>query len=117
MVERADDPPDDLSEVEFTRLQRRAAAQRPDVLDDATGPIVVVHDVPDRTSRFVDVRRICVEEANSGLRVGENRGDRLIQFVRDAARDLADHRAVLRSLKLVQRRSTCSFEIAPSRLF
>nr|WP_298717731.1 hypothetical protein [uncultured Steroidobacter sp.] len=59
---------------------------------DIVGPQVVAPDIGEHATDFVERRMRLAEQAFGGVRVGQNGAERLADFVRDRACDLADQR-------------------------
>src|SRR5271169_1096102 len=51
--------------------------------DNLAGSSAVPHDTPERLPDFVETRRFCAEPTQARIGVGDDRGNRLIDFVRD----------------------------------
>src|SRR5262249_3877203 len=56
--------------------------------DDFAGPLAVSNDASERLSGLLEVRRACLDPAQARIGVGDDRGNRLIDLVRDRGRKL-----------------------------
>jgi len=72
--------------------RRRILDQRADPAEDFTGPATLLDDGIDRLASFVENRWLDVKPAQSGIRVGDHRANRLIDFMGDRGRELSHGR-------------------------
>ena len=78
---------DQVIQVEQAPLRPGLADQRADPLNDLARALAVGDHVPDRRLHFVKPRNIAIEPAQAGLAMGHDRGQRLVDLVRDGCGD------------------------------
>ena len=77
----------DRLEPDFAFLQQAA-----EPMDDFAGAVVLADDVVEDFHHLFDVRRVAGEKDPCGFCVRQDRRKRLSEFVRNSARQLAEHR-------------------------
>ena len=79
--------------------------QGADAADDIRRRVGVPDDALDRDLRALDVRRLGRQPALAGVRVGDDRGQRLVHLVRDRSRKLRKARRLARPCKSLLRQT------------
>src|ERR1700676_2960241 len=91
-LHQRDDLPDDVIDVERDLLNAGLVRERPDAPDHLTRPISVVYYPFHRAAHCIQVGSFAVEPPQTGLRVGDDGGERLVHFMGDGGCQLAQHR-------------------------
>ena len=60
-------------------------------MDDLAGANVLMNNILKRIANFGKIRRILRQEMNGRLRIGQDRSERLVDFVRNRTGKLAEH--------------------------
>src|ERR1700722_3310468 len=83
---------DNVIDIERYLLDVSLVRERPDAPDHLTSPIAVVYYPFHRAARCVQFGSFAVEPAQTGLRVGDDAGERLVHFMGDRGRQFAQRR-------------------------
>ena len=74
---------DQLVEINGLKFALALLEQAAQPLNDLSGAVILLHDVLQRTANFLEVRCFRRQQMERRLRIRQNRGERLIDFVGD----------------------------------
>ena len=80
---------DGFVEVKPILPRRHLVDEGPDAADDVAGALAVLDDTAEGGANLVEIGRLGAQPAQGGLRVGNRRGDRLVDLMGDRGRQLA----------------------------
>jgi hypothetical protein len=85
-LHQGDGLPQDVIDVERHLLGAGLFRERPDAPDHLARPIAIVDDPFHRAKSCVQLGSLAAEPAPTGLRVGDDGGERLVHFMGDRGR-------------------------------
>ena len=72
---------DDIPQVQGCSLNRRLSRQLPNPRDDITGAVGILNDLRQRLTDFLKVRVAIRQQADAGIGIVDNGGERLVDFM------------------------------------
>jgi hypothetical protein len=84
--------PDNLIDVERNHLDFGLLRERPNPADHLASPIGVLDNPFHGTSRSIQIGRVATEPADTGVRIGDHGGKRLVDFVGYRGGEFAERR-------------------------
>jgi hypothetical protein len=90
-VQQTDGRFDKVIDIDVLRLPLAFPQKTAETVDDLTCPIVFVNNLLESIANFDEVRRILRQEMEGCLRIGQDRGERLVDFVRNRSGKLSEH--------------------------
>ena len=97
---QGNDLADCLIDIQAVSSRRHFLDERTDAVDDLAGATAVSDDATKRLPSFFQIRRLCAQPAQTGMRVSHCRRNRLIDFVRDRSRHLAQQHDPIEARKI-----------------
>ena len=90
-VQQADSRSDKVIDVDAFHLPLALFQKTAETMDDLAGAIVLMNNILKCIANFDKIRRILRQEMEGRLRIRQDRGERLVNFVRNGAGKFAEH--------------------------